>query len=1005
MPDLNALQLKEKIVEYVLEVFDTMLSMTLAPSESTDIPEKGAGRMVGAVNFAGSLSGICSVQVGREFAIRMTAAMLGMEPDEVEDDEEIRDVLCEVTNIVAGNLKSYFVDEGLPCVLSPPSLTSGKDFSIEPLNVQRVESHAFDYQDTRVYVEVGLKFQEAEAEAKPREARNISHDKINNLDLKGDVVKTVADLFDTMLDMPVTLSETVPPVSLEITRLAGSVSFAGDAMGSVSIQVNEDFARQMAANMLGMDAEDIEEQEEIFDVIGEISNIIGGNLKSTFTDLGLECKLSTPSITRGKDFKIESMDSERYERFAFQYKDNLIFLELGVKYSDVVEKPVPVTKDVNYDVANGVSSDAEPADTDAAAAAETPSDVPDVSAAPEEPAPDEAVPDEIVSGEAVSDEIAPGETVPGQTAPDEAAPDESDAEADAATESVVATPSPATEPPAAVETPSAEDAPLPPAAPKAAPTGPEPEELKKLKLTEKLHEYTQEVFDTMLSMQLTADEGRAPQVFPAGRTVGTVNFVGRLTGLCNILVGQDFAVDMAASMLGTPADELDEEEVRDVVCEVTNIIGGNLKSFFNDEGLTCKLSPPAITSGKQFTIEPLNMQKTVRLSYMYEGHPIEVEVGLKLQDAQADAKPVRSDRKIDSGKIAALDLKAETLKTVTDLFDTMLDMSVAPLDAVPAAALEGSRVVGSVSFAGDAMGIISFHVSQRFSQQIAAAMLGMDADDVSDQEEVNDVIGEISNIIGGNLKSTYVDLGLDCELSTPSITNGVDFKIEALDTERYERFALQYQDQVIFLEVGVKYTDIIDTPEAASKEVAYDVVEEPAAAEAAAEPADDSGGGTLSAEEIEKLLQEMTSIEADVKDEAPPSPPKPAAASAPKEKAKAPKPAPRSSIDDIPPTPARKPPARAPEPAIEALPENLEFLLDIPLELTVELGRTRIRIAELLEVGEKSVIELTALSHEPVNILVNNTLVARGEVIVESGKYGIRIHDIVSRKERLQSLN
>ena len=84
--------------------------------------------------------------------------------------------------------------------------------------------------------------------------------------------------------------------------------------------------------------------------------------------------------------------------------------------------------------------------------------------------------------------------------------------------------------------------------------------------------------------------------------------------------------------------------------------------------------------------------------------------------------------------------------------------------------------------------------------------------------------------------------------------------------------------------------------------------------------------------------------------------------------------------------------------------KELDFILDIPLEITVEMGRTRMLINDLLQIGQGSVIELNRLAGEPLDILINNTLIARGEVVVVSEKFGIRITDIVSPLERVKRL-
>ena len=83
---------------------------------------------------------------------------------------------------------------------------------------------------------------------------------------------------------------------------------------------------------------------------------------------------------------------------------------------------------------------------------------------------------------------------------------------------------------------------------------------------------------------------------------------------------------------------------------------------------------------------------------------------------------------------------------------------------------------------------------------------------------------------------------------------------------------------------------------------------------------------------------------------------------------------------------------------------NLDFILDIPLEITVELGRTKIPISDLLQLGQGSVIGLAKLTGEPLEILVNQKLVARGEVVVINDKFGVRLTDIISPAERVKQL-
>lgn len=84
---------------------------------------------------------------------------------------------------------------------------------------------------------------------------------------------------------------------------------------------------------------------------------------------------------------------------------------------------------------------------------------------------------------------------------------------------------------------------------------------------------------------------------------------------------------------------------------------------------------------------------------------------------------------------------------------------------------------------------------------------------------------------------------------------------------------------------------------------------------------------------------------------------------------------------------------------------DLEMVMDIPVSLTVELGRTRITIKQLLELAQGSVIELDGLAGEPMDILINGYLIAQGEVVVVDDKYGIRVTEIITPSERVQKLN
>ena len=84
---------------------------------------------------------------------------------------------------------------------------------------------------------------------------------------------------------------------------------------------------------------------------------------------------------------------------------------------------------------------------------------------------------------------------------------------------------------------------------------------------------------------------------------------------------------------------------------------------------------------------------------------------------------------------------------------------------------------------------------------------------------------------------------------------------------------------------------------------------------------------------------------------------------------------------------------------------DIDMVLDIPVQLTVELGRTRLPIKHILQLAQGSVIELDALAGEPMDVLVNGCLIAQGEVVVVNDKFGIRLTDIVTPSERVRRLN
>ena len=427
-----------------------------------------------------------------------------------------------------------------------------------------------------------------------------------------------------------------------------------------------------------------------------------------------------------------------------------------------------------------------------------------------------------------------------------------------------------------------------------------------------------ETFDTMLSMQLTPADAAEDAQLDEDRIVGAVNFAGEVVGTLSFQVSRPYSRMLTASMLGMePDEEIDEETIRDVIGELTNIVTGNLKTEFVDAGLSCIISTPRITTGSDFKVDPLNIAPPLSFLFRYDTNDVFIELVVKEDSGGADAMGPASELSSEEvvAKINSVDVRTTVINSVIDVFFTMLEMEIEHIPEVPASFTEEMRTVGTVSFAGDVDGLFNIQVNDTFGQMMTAAMLGMEPEEVESQEDVYDVIREVSNMIGGNLKSAFVDAGLHCVLSTPSITNGLDFRVEAATGIRAERLLFSFNDHTIIVEAGVKKEAEAEAPEATE-------VQKPAAA-------------------------------------------------------------PKQPVDEL---------------------QNLDFIMDIPMQVTVELGRTRKKINDLLKIQDGSVVALQQLDGEPVDILVNKTLIARGEVVVEKEKYGIRITEIVSRRERLNSL-
>jgi flagellar motor switch protein FliN len=456
-----------------------------------------------------------------------------------------------------------------------------------------------------------------------------------------------------------------------------------------------------------------------------------------------------------------------------------------------------------------------------------------------------------------------------------------------------------------------------------------------------------DVFDKMVSMEVVFSDSEPPDITGSWRMAATVNFAGNVVGLITIQVPAEMSHQMMAARFDSDPEEIeDEEKIKDLIAEICDTVGGNLKSALNDDGHQCVISTPAITYGTDFTINSLQMERFERFIFTHQEDYIFVEVGLKPdQPPGVGGKlgPTDIEARLNNAgdvKIDVLDLNVRVSEAVIDVFDTMLSLKLEPADAASVEVLEGIRNVGSVSFAGDANGMVSIYAGDSFSREMAAEMLGMEIEEIEDNEEIREMLGKMGNIVGRNLKSVFTDAGLICELSTPYFTAGSDFKIEAPNIEKYEQLAFRCGKNVIFVELGIN---------------------------ASAKP-----DPTRAAEQEQPEISEKSDRPGAAEREKPPV---------------------HSQINGSAETQASKTP--------EDL--DLDLLLDIPLELKVELGRARIKINKLLQLAPGSTVKLVKLEGDPVDILVNSTLIARGEVVVQNEKYGIRVTEITNRMDRIRS--
>ena len=306
-----------------------------------------------------------------------------------------------------------------------------------------------------------------------------------------------------------------------------------------------------------------------------------------------------------------------------------------------------------------------------------------------------------------------------------------------------------------------------------------------------------------------------------------------------------------------------------------------------------------------------------------------------------------------------IDIKSHVVKSMIEVFDTMVSMEIEHSESQPEDTGNADRVVAAINFAGNVAGNLNIQITTDLARLMTANKLAKEPGEIEGEGEIKDLLSEISNIVADSLKSALNDAGVTCVLSTPSVTYESDFTIKSIRMERLECFAFRHQQDWIFVEVGLK-----------TQPGDENAAEDPQERETG-EPGSVSESGTQPP--IDAAWSEANAAQSQ----------------------ESPGPPPTAQQVDHTPTPAQEPKS------CEDV--DLNILLDIPLEIKVELGRAKIQIQELLNLSPGSAVKLIKLEGEPVDLFANETLIARGEVVVQNEKYGIRVTEITSRLDRIRS--
>jgi len=218
MNDINNFDIKAQLIESVLEIFDSMLSLEVEYSEIEPEEDSDENRLLVTIAFSGDVIGSLNIQVSAEFARVMTAAAQGAQVEDIEGEEEIQNLLAEIANMTAGNLKGALTDTGYACALSAPVIASGTEAETGLSRAEHYERLVFRHAEEIISVEAALAFELPSATV----AENGADHPIEDPDKKQaqESLTAVEDFdLDLILDIPIELTVELGRKKIQIDEL------------------------------------------------------------------------------------------------------------------------------------------------------------------------------------------------------------------------------------------------------------------------------------------------------------------------------------------------------------------------------------------------------------------------------------------------------------------------------------------------------------------------------------------------------------------------------------------------------------------------------------------------------------------------------------------------------------------------------------------------------------------------------------------------------------------